>query len=73
MRYKDQDHFEEQPCFRSDEQAARKGFPSETHVRRGKRIVHGTKELEEKHGRNDLCPLRLWSNLQEMLSKQSCF
>jgi hypothetical protein len=33
----------------------RKGFPSETHVRRGVRIVHGGKELEEKLGRNDLC------------------
>ena len=34
----------------------RKGFPSETQVRRGVRIVHGNKELFEKLGRNDLCP-----------------
>jgi uncharacterized protein YecA (UPF0149 family) len=34
----------------------RKGFPSETNVKRGLRIVHGTKELSEKLGRNDLCP-----------------
>jgi uncharacterized protein YecA (UPF0149 family) len=34
----------------------RKGFPSETNVRRGTRIVHGDKLLEEKLGRNDLCP-----------------
>ena len=34
----------------------RKGFPSETKVKRGRRIVHGDKELEEKVGRNDLCP-----------------
>jgi uncharacterized protein YecA (UPF0149 family) len=34
----------------------RKGFPSETQVRRGTRIVHGDKELSEKLGRNDLCP-----------------
>jgi uncharacterized protein YecA (UPF0149 family) len=33
----------------------RKGFPSETNVKRGLRIVHGTKELSEKLGRNDLC------------------
>jgi uncharacterized protein YecA (UPF0149 family) len=26
------------------------------HVKRGVRIVHGDKELEEKLGRNDLCP-----------------
>jgi hypothetical protein len=34
----------------------RKGFPSETQVKRGMRIVHGNKELIEKLGRNDLCP-----------------
>ena len=34
----------------------RKGFPSETQVKRGVRIVHGNKELSEKLGRNDLCP-----------------
>jgi len=34
----------------------RRGFPSETHVKRGDRVVHGDKELVEKLGRNDLCP-----------------
>ncbi|HEY1664044.1 MAG TPA: SEC-C metal-binding domain-containing protein [Verrucomicrobiae bacterium] len=34
----------------------RKGFPSETRVKRGRQIVHGDKELCEKLGRNDLCP-----------------
>jgi uncharacterized protein YecA (UPF0149 family) len=34
----------------------RKGFPSETQVKRGMRVVHGNKELCEKLGRNDLCP-----------------
>jgi len=34
----------------------RKGFPSETQVKCGVRIVHGNKELFEKLGRNDLCP-----------------
>jgi len=34
----------------------RKGFPSETQVKRGIRVVHGNKELSEKLGRNDLCP-----------------
>jgi uncharacterized protein YecA (UPF0149 family) len=34
----------------------RKGFPSETRVKRGVRIVHGDKELVEKLGRNDPCP-----------------
>ncbi|MAS94681.1 MAG: nucleic acid-binding protein [Verrucomicrobiales bacterium] len=34
----------------------KRGFPSETAVKRGVRIVHGTKLLTEKLGRNDLCP-----------------
>jgi uncharacterized protein YecA (UPF0149 family) len=34
----------------------RKGFPSETQVKRGRRIVNGNKELMEKLGGNDLCP-----------------
>ncbi|MGQ0635445.1 MAG: SEC-C metal-binding domain-containing protein [Planctomycetaceae bacterium] len=34
----------------------RRGFPSETQVKRGVRLVHGDKELAEKLGRNDLCP-----------------
>jgi uncharacterized protein YecA (UPF0149 family) len=34
----------------------RKGFPSETRVMRGIRVVHGNKELSEKLGRNDPCP-----------------
>ena len=34
----------------------RRGFPSETHVKRGYRVVHGHKDLSEKLGRNDRCP-----------------
>lgn len=34
----------------------RRGFPSETHVKRGLRVVHGDKLLDEKLGRNDLFP-----------------
>lgn len=33
----------------------RKGYPSETNVKRGNRIVHGNKMLLEKLGRNDPC------------------
>ena len=29
---------------------------SETHVKRGRRVVHGNKELHERLGRNDPCP-----------------
>jgi hypothetical protein len=34
----------------------RKGFPSETGVKRGERVVRGSKELAEKLGRDDPCP-----------------
>jgi len=45
----------------------RKGFPSETQVKRGLRIVHGDKELFEKLGRNDLCPCGSGRRFQEVL------
>ncbi len=45
----------------------RKGYPSETHVKRGTRIVHGDKELLEKLGRNDLCPCGSGRRFQEVL------
>ncbi|WP_145261908.1 SEC-C metal-binding domain-containing protein [Planctomycetes bacterium Pan216] len=34
----------------------RRGYPSETHVKQGVRVVHGDKLLEEKLGRHDSCP-----------------
>jgi len=45
----------------------RRGYPSETHVKRGLRIVHGDKELIEKLGRNDLCPCDSGRRFQELL------
>jgi hypothetical protein len=45
----------------------KKGFPSETRVKRGKRIVHADKELAEKLGRNDLCPCQSGRRFQEVL------
>ncbi len=45
----------------------RKGFPSETRVKRGIRIVHGDKELREKLGRNDPCPCGSGSSFQKLL------
>jgi hypothetical protein len=45
----------------------RKGYPSETQVGRGERIVHGEKELFEKLGRNDLCPCESNRRFQELL------
>ena len=48
----------------------RRGFPSETQVKRGVRVVHGDKLPEEKLGRNDLSPLRFRPTLQEVLSQE---
>ena len=45
----------------------RRGFPSETRVKRGVRIVNGGKLLEEKLGRNDLCPCGSGQAVQEVL------
>jgi len=45
----------------------RKGYPSETRVKRGQQIVNGNKELIEKLGRQDLCPCGSGRKFQEML------
>ncbi|MBL1176760.1 MAG: nucleic acid-binding protein [Pantanalinema sp. GBBB05] len=45
----------------------RRGYPSETAVKRGHRIVHGDKELQEKLGNNDLCPCASGRSFQTML------
>lgn len=46
----------------------RRGFPSETRVGRGIRFVNGDKLLEEKLGRNDLCPCGSGRRFQALLS-----
>ncbi|OYU28065.1 MAG: nucleic acid-binding protein [Burkholderiales bacterium PBB2] len=45
----------------------RKGFPSETQVKRGDRVVRGNKELLEKLGRNDPCPCGSGRTFQALL------
>ena len=45
----------------------RRGFPSETRVKRGRRVVHGDKELTEKLGRRDLCPCGSGRTFQQVL------
>lgn len=45
----------------------RKGFPSESRVMRGDRVVHGDKELLEKLGRNDPCPCASGRRFQALL------
>jgi uncharacterized protein YecA (UPF0149 family) len=51
----------------------RKGFPSETKVKRGVRIVHGHKELGEKLGRNDLCPCGSRKRFKKCCLASGCF
>jgi uncharacterized protein YecA (UPF0149 family) len=48
----------------------RKGFPSETQVKRGDRVVHGHKELVEKLGCNDPCPCGTGRSFQALLPAQ---
>jgi hypothetical protein len=51
----------------------RRGFPSETHVKRGVRVVSGDKLLEEKLGRNDLCPCGSGKRFKKCCLKKGCF
>ena len=51
----------------------RKGYPSETNVKRGTRVVHGDKELEEKVGRNDLCPCGSGKLVKKCCLPDGCF
>ena len=48
----------------------RKGYPSETGVKRGDRVVRGNKELSEKLGRNDPCPCGSAKSFQALLPRQ---
>ena len=48
----------------------RRGFPSETAVKRGDRTVRGVKELAEKLGRNDLCPCGSGRRFQGLLHEE---
>ncbi|WP_199344787.1 MULTISPECIES: hypothetical protein [Nostoc] len=47
----------------------RRGYPSEKAVKRGDRLVHGDKELEEKLGNNDLCLCGSGRCFQKLLSQ----
>jgi uncharacterized protein YecA (UPF0149 family) len=48
----------------------RRGYPSETAVKRGTRVAHGDKELLEKLGKEDLCPCGSGRRFQALLSQQ---
>jgi uncharacterized protein YecA (UPF0149 family) len=51
----------------------RRGYPSETAVKRGERIVHGDKELIEKLGRRDPCPCGSGRSFQALLPRRRPF
>ncbi len=51
----------------------RRGFPSETNVKRGVRIVHVNKLLEEKLGRNDPCPCGSGKRFKRCCLHSGCF
>lgn len=48
----------------------RRGYPSETGVKRGDRVVRGAKELVEKLGRSDPCPCGSARSFQALLPAQ---
>ncbi|MGY3606740.1 MULTISPECIES: SEC-C metal-binding domain-containing protein [unclassified Bradyrhizobium] len=50
----------------------RNSFPSETHVKRGQRVIHSDVELVEKLGRNDLCPCGSGRRFQSLLHEVRC-
>ncbi len=45
----------------------KRGYPSETRVKCGDRVIHGDIELVEKLGRNDLCPCGSGRRFQAVL------
>ncbi len=51
----------------------RKGFPSETKVKRGVRIVHGNKELGREVGPKRSLPVRVGKRFKKCCLKSGCF
>lgn len=51
----------------------RQGFPSETGVKRGDRVVRGDKELIERLGRNDPCACGSGRLFKRCCLKTGCF
>ena len=51
----------------------RKGFPSETQVKRGERVVHGDKVLEEKLGETISAPAVPANDSKNAVSRKAAF
>ncbi|MGE3074516.1 MAG: SEC-C metal-binding domain-containing protein [Dehalococcoidia bacterium] len=54
-------------CGFSRTSKRRRGFPSESSVGRGARVVHGDKELFERLGKEDPCPCGSGRRFQAVL------
>ena len=72
MRNQNHEDLNEQSFFETMSKR-RKGFPSETQVKRGEWVVHGDKVLEEKLGRNDLCPCGSGQRFKKCCLEKGCF
>lgn len=57
------------PAFEQTSKRKR-GYPSESAVKRGIRVVHGDKALYEKLGKEDLCPCGSGHRFQAVLSQE---
>ena len=51
----------------------RNGFPSETQVKRGVRVIGDDKYLDERLGRKDPCPCGSGRRFQELLPEEQAF
>ncbi|QDU44651.1 hypothetical protein Mal52_31370 [Symmachiella dynata] len=51
----------------------RKGYLSETHVKRGIRIIHGEKQFEEKLGQNKFCLCGSGKLFKRCCLEKGCF
>jgi SEC-C motif len=69
----DQQDLEHLTFFFETMSKRRKGFPSETQVKRGVGVVDGNKELVEKLGRNDLCPCGSAKRIKKCCRNTGCF
>jgi len=68
----EQQDLEQEPFFETMSKR-RMGFPSETKVKSGVWEVHGDKELEERVGRNDLCPCGSGRLFKTCCRNSGCF
>jgi uncharacterized protein YecA (UPF0149 family) len=68
MGYKNKQQSDERDSLAFEQTSKRRrGYPSESAVKRGIRVVHGDKDLYEKLGKEDLCPCGSGYRFQALL------